>query len=235
MSRAGLAWLLLFAHLLLRPKLYISYVHIETAVAVIQYMAHQYLSQLSSQAHRHNQRPLLPLQFHASLINQALSTRLQQPTMTTMDDDDFGLDSDDDDFLVQAAINIENPSLKRRASEDLSSSNKRKAVAIYPERSDAAVRILKTQFGMEAFRLAQEKVISRLLHGGSAVVVFPTGGGKSLCFQIPALGFDEMDKASGQRGEGEGGITLVVSPLIALMKDQVNGIQRNDFDRAYRT
>lgn len=50
--------------------------------------------------------------------------------------------------------------------------------------------------------------------------MFPTGGGKSLCFQIPALVFSEVDKLENTRGDGDHGLTLVVSPLIALMKDQ---------------
>jgi superfamily II DNA helicase RecQ len=66
--------------------------------------------------------------------------------------------------------------------------------------------------------LKQEQVISRILNGGSAAVVFPTGGGKSLCYQIPALVFSEVDKLADTHGDGDHGITLIVSPLIALMK-----------------
>jgi RecQ family ATP-dependent DNA helicase len=132
-------------------------------------------------------------------------------------ENEFGLDSSDEEEVLQLTLNIENPTLKRKAPTDLSISNKRPVFAgtndvpTYPERSEAAVQILKCRFGKEKFLLKQEAVIARLLHGGSAVVVFPTGGGKSLCFQIPALGLD-------------GGITLVISPLIALMKDQVDAL-----------
>jgi ATP-dependent DNA helicase RecQ len=66
------------------------------------------------------------------------------------------------------------------------------------------------RFGFAAFRDGQEPVIRALLDGRSALAVFPTGGGKSLCYQLPALMLD--------------GITLVVSPLIALMKDQVDAL-----------
>ena len=67
---------------------------------------------------------------------------------------------------------------------------------------------LKNYFGFEHFRPGQEKIINSLLDGRSALAIFPTGGGKSLCYQLPALSFK--------------GITLVVTPLIALMKDQID-------------
>ncbi len=67
---------------------------------------------------------------------------------------------------------------------------------------------LKDIFGFDNFRPGQRKVVDQLLAGNSALAVFPTGGGKSLCFQLPALMLDDM--------------TLVVSPLIALMKDQID-------------
>ena len=87
-------------------------------------------------------------------------------------------------------------------------------------------------FVLKAFRLKQEPAIARILGGGSAVVVFPTGGGKSLCYQIPALAFSEVYKLENIRGEGEYGITLVVSPLIALMKDQVDALVRRGIKAA---
>ncbi len=72
------------------------------------------------------------------------------------------------------------------------------------------IETLRTHFGFESFREGQEPVIQALLDGRSALAVFPTGGGKSLCYQIPALML--------------GGLTLVISPLIALMKDQVDAL-----------
>ena len=69
---------------------------------------------------------------------------------------------------------------------------------------------LREHFGHDAFRGGQEPVIRALLAGRSALAVFPTGGGKSLCYQLPALLLD--------------GLTLVVSPLIALMRDQVDAL-----------
>jgi len=70
---------------------------------------------------------------------------------------------------------------------------------------------LQTHFGHDQFRDGQEAVIKILLEGRSALALFPTGAGKSLCYQLPALLFE--------------GLTLVVSPLIALMKDQVESLQ----------
>jgi ATP-dependent DNA helicase RecQ len=76
---------------------------------------------------------------------------------------------------------------------------------------DQAREILSKTFGFGDFREGQEAVLERLLAGKSSLAIFPTGGGKSLCYQLPALLFD--------------GITLVVSPLIALMKDQIDFLQ----------
>lgn len=78
--------------------------------------------------------------------------------------------------------------------------------------SMSPIRILNDRFKLDAFRPGQEAVIDALLAGRSALAIFPTGGGKSLCYQLPALLLD--------------GLTLVVSPLIALMKDQVDALVR---------
>lgn len=86
---------------------------------------------------------------------------------------------------------------------------------VYPTTSELAHKILRKTWGFDEFRPRQEEAISRLIHGGSAVTVFPTGGGKSLVFQIPALALDEYDESMGRK---KGGISIVVSPLLALMK-----------------
>jgi len=71
---------------------------------------------------------------------------------------------------------------------------------------------LKDHFGFDTFRAGQEKVITTLLNGESAAAIFPTGSGKSLCYQLPALLLP--------------GLTLVISPLIALMKDQIDSLKK---------
>jgi ATP-dependent DNA helicase RecQ len=76
----------------------------------------------------------------------------------------------------------------------------------------AALQVLNTVFGHPAFRGAQEAIVSHVAGGGDALVLMPTGGGKSLCFQLPAL----LRK----------GTALVVSPLIALMQDQVAALRQ---------
>ncbi|MDQ3635290.1 MAG: DNA helicase RecQ [Acidobacteriota bacterium] len=82
-----------------------------------------------------------------------------------------------------------------------------------------AKEILKHQFGYDSFRMNQEAAIEAVLAEKDAVVLMPTGGGKSLCYQIPALIND--------------GLTLVVSPLIALMKDQVDALVSNGVSAAF--
>ncbi len=80
------------------------------------------------------------------------------------------------------------------------------------------LQVLREQFGFDSFREGQEPVIHALLEGRPALAVFPTGGGKSLCYQLPALLLD--------------GLTLVISPLIALMKDQVDSLKARGIEAA---
>ena len=141
------------------------------------------------------------------------------------DSDDFG-DIDDEDLLFAESSDLAVPSsTKRTTPADFEDNPDLKKTKLHgsPDAITLAEGILQKIWGFPKFRLKQEAAIARLIEGGSAAVVFPTGGGKSLVYQIPALAFDEYDELSG-RPPGRG-VTLVVSPLIALMK--VNTLTRS--------
>ena len=87
-----------------------------------------------------------------------------------------------------------------------------------PVMKKRATEVLKEVFGFDEFRPGQDQAVRQLLAGDSSVAIFPTGSGKSLCYQLPALMFD--------------GLTVVISPLIALMKDQLDFLRSKNISAA---
>ncbi|MFA5826802.1 MAG: RecQ family ATP-dependent DNA helicase, partial [Gallionellaceae bacterium] len=85
--------------------------------------------------------------------------------------------------------------------------------------SSTAQQILRDTFGYASFRGAQQSIVEHVVNGGDALVLMPTGGGKSLCYQIPALLRE--------------GVGIVVSPLIALMQDQVDALKQLGVSAAF--
>ncbi|HEY6011612.1 MAG TPA: DEAD/DEAH box helicase, partial [Nitrospirota bacterium] len=88
-----------------------------------------------------------------------------------------------------------------------------------PANNSPVRHTLRTVFGFESFRPNQETIVSAILNKQDVFAVMPTGGGKSLCYQLPALLLQ--------------GTTIVISPLISLMKDQVDAAQENGIAAAF--
>jgi len=82
-----------------------------------------------------------------------------------------------------------------------------------------ANEVLQTFFGYEQFREGQKEIVEKVLKGHDTIGILPTGGGKSICYQVPALCLE--------------GITLVISPLISLMKDQVDSLAQSGIHATY--
>src|SRR5205809_5065504 len=99
-----------------------------------------------------------------------------------------------------------------RPSDDARATDERHALAMTTPRPtlDEARALLRARFGFPEFRPGQERAVQSVLEGRDTLVVLPTGGGKSLCFQVPALVLPK--------------VTVVISPLISLMKDQVDAL-----------
>ena len=85
--------------------------------------------------------------------------------------------------------------------------------------NNPAQQILQSIFGYEQFRPQQDEIVEQLIDGGDALVLMPTGGGKSLCYQIPSI--------------VRPGVGIIVSPLIALMQDQVDALRQNGVKAAF--
>lgn len=86
------------------------------------------------------------------------------------------------------------------------------SIKMNKDKKQEILELLRMHYGFKSLRPGQEKTIDNVLAGKSTLVIMPTGGGKSLCYQLPALVLD--------------GVTIVVSPLISLMKDQVDSLER---------
>jgi ATP-dependent DNA helicase RecQ len=114
--------------------------------------------------------------------------------------------------LSFASTKLRAPQKRNIATASGASSAAKRARREAGLREDALLLALKQRFGFEAFKPGQRRVVEAVLAGRNACAIFPTGGGKSLCYQLPALLLP--------------GLTLVVSPLIALMKDQVEQLNR---------
>lgn len=88
-----------------------------------------------------------------------------------------------------------------------------------PSMINRAVEVLQNTFGFNQYRPPQEEVVNTLLEGQDALVIMPTGGGKSLCYQLPAI--------------VRPGVGVVISPLIALMQDQVDALSQAGVRSSY--
>ncbi|MCS7468313.1 RecQ family ATP-dependent DNA helicase [Stieleria sp. ICT_E10.1] len=94
---------------------------------------------------------------------------------------------------------------------------------------DDVRRVLKQFWGFDSFRPLQEQSIQTILEGRDSLTVLPTGAGKSICFQAPAL----CSGLHGSKGSGAGDLAVVVSPLISLMKDQVDALKQKGVPAAF--
>ena len=104
-----------------------------------------------------------------------------------MDEDEFALSSGDEAAFAAVLYELGTSNNSTKRDSDIQPSTKRCSTT-----SQLAMKVLNEDFGLNQFRLTQEAIICRILEGGSAVVVFPTGGGKSLCYQVNFSQYQEI-------------------------------------------
>ncbi|KAK3086777.1 hypothetical protein FSP39_023162 [Pinctada imbricata] len=147
--------------------------------------------------------------------SSAIGSAAQGEEEFNMEDIDWDANMDpeiDEELEIQAGI------VRSRREENTVPPPLSPLVDVNVESCDSEVSDLLKEglkkFGYDSFRLGQEKAISRILAGKSTLVVMSTGGGKSLCYQLPAYLYAKRSKV----------ITLVISPLVSLMEDQISGL-----------
>jgi hypothetical protein len=147
-------------------------------------------------------------------------------SMASTDDDEFNCSSGDEAALLQALKLLVLPKRKLAwVDDDVPNSAKRQREN-YPATSELAKQIPKEIHGLNGLLLKREAAISRVIAGGSSVIVFPTGDGKSRCYQVSALAFAGRYAEEGFKDPLDASFTIVVSPLIALMKDQIDALRK---------
>lgn len=159
--------------------------------------------------------------------NNLFTNRMGTPPMQydVDDDDDYGMNDDDEDIMLETELRSTKPQKGPQSQAKPVSARAKRTSAPEQEElnpvdfsypwSDEVSRVLKEKFRLRGFRENQLQAINATLAGKHSFVLMPTGGGKSLCYQLPAL-----VKSGKTRG-----VTIVISPLVSLMEDQVQHLR----------